>query len=278
MKSNEVDLHIHSIYSDGALLPEKILEIALNKGLKCISIADHNVLEGSKELIEIAKDKNIKCISGIELDTLYDERNFHILGYNFDFNSTDFQLFVKEIYNIKESINIKLIEKLQLEFPKIISLQEYLKYEYNREEGYWKVLHYLRHKGLINNLVDGKEYYTKYGTIESDKKLPTIKEECEQIHRAGGIAILAHPGKIIKNNFENEIENIINQGIDGIECYYSSHQEEIIEISLKLCKKYNLFITAGSDFHRINGSREIGKNNSMVGNLDLGTSIKSLKN
>lgn len=192
IKSNEVDLHIHSIYSDGGLKPNELLEIALVKGLRCIAIADHNTIDGAKELIEIVKDKKLTVISGVELDTVYDDNNYHILGYDF---------------------------------------------------------------------------YKKHGLIEMNKKFPSIKETCEKIHKAGGIAVLAHPRKTIKINFKTELEKIIKSKIDGIECYYPSHSEEIVGICLNMCEQHNLFITAGSDFHRKSGSREIGKNNIMIGNI-----------
>jgi len=272
MKSNEVDMHIHSYYSDGALMPKEILEEALKKKLKLISIADHNVLKGTEELINLQSQyPNIKLVPGVEIDTLDNETNYHILAYNFDLSNKSLLKFVNNIFEIKESINIKLIEMLEKKYPDKISLKEYLNYDYNKEEGYWKALHYLYYKGLTESLSDGKKLYKEYGPIEPKSPLPTIKETCKVIHEAGGIAILAHPGKVLKkynlSDFQKEVERIIKQGINGIECYYPTHSEEVINKCVELCQKYNLRITAGSDFHRRLGSREIGNNSTNMGIL-----------
>ena len=274
MKSNEVDLHIHSYYSDGVLTPKEILEEALKKRLKVISIADHNILKGTQELINIQSQyQEIQIIPGVEIDVLEGEINYHILAYGFDIQNTGFSKFISYVFDIKESININLIRILEKKYPNIVSLQEYLNYDYNRSEGYWKALHYFRYKGLIENLKDGKNFYTEYGPFDTEGMLPSIQETCRQIHESGGVAILAHPGKVLKSytleEFEIEVRIIIGKGIDGIECYYPSHSEEIVNKCIEICNSENLQITAGSDFHRNNGKRIIGCNNSKLGIINF---------
>lgn len=81
MNSNEIDLHIHSYFSDGTMSPREILMEATQKMLKLISIMDHNVLEGCKELVQIVNGKIPEIISGVEIDTLDNGINYHALGY-----------------------------------------------------------------------------------------------------------------------------------------------------------------------------------------------------
>lgn len=277
MKSNEVDLHIHSCYSDGTLTPQEILQEAVKKRLKMISVADHNVLDGSRKLINLAKEVNdIEVIPGVEIDTLDDGINYHVLAYGFNLNDEVFSKFVQDTYNILESINVKLIKVLEKEFSQI-SLEDYFNYTYDRTNGYWKALHYFKDKGLTNNVQEGKRLYAKYGPFYTTTPFPSIQETCKRIKAAGGISILAHPGRVLKDynleEFEKEVQRVIEQGIDGIECYYPLHSKEIIELCRNLCEEHSLQITAGADCHGKTGNTIIGENN----NLEVGEIRISMK-
>lgn len=84
-------------------------------------------------------------------------------------------------------------------------------------------------------------------------KFPEMKEVCDIIHNAGGKAILAHPGKVIRTEksieFKNILKGLINKGIDGIECYYPSHTKEIADMCQEVCRQHDLIKTTGSDCH-----------------------------
>lgn len=100
MNSQEIDLHIHSYYSDGTMSPEEILEEALKKKLKMAAITDHNVLEGSKELLSISsRNKDIKCIPAVGIDTIDNDVNYHILAYDFDIENYEFNQLVNKANN-----------------------------------------------------------------------------------------------------------------------------------------------------------------------------------
>lgn len=108
-----------------------------------------------------------------------------------------------------------------------------------------EALHYFRDKGLITQLKDGKKIFGQYGPFYIVASFPKIQEACKEIHDAGEIAILAHPGRVLKNldltEFERAVRRVTTQCIDGIESYYPTHSKEIIDI----CNEFNLQITAG---------------------------------
>ena len=271
MNSKEIDLHIHSYYSDGTMSPKEILEEALNKKLKMVAIADHNVLEGSKELLSMEVINNIKCIPAVEIDTIDNDINYHILAYNFDIENYEFDQFVNKANNELDNISTRLIEKMEKDYYEI-SLKEYFEYSYPKEKGGWKALHYLREKGLTKELFEGYKFYGLYGPLYTTAKFPNIEETCKHIHNAGGTAIVAHPGRVLKNlnieEFEQEMRRIIALGLDGIECYYPTHSKEIIEKCKELCNEYKLFSTAGSDCHGEFEDTIIGENNVENGNIN----------
>lgn len=247
-----VDFHIHSYYSDGTMSPKEILEEAARKKISRLAITDHNVLEGAKELGILCEQREIEYISGVELDVNEQGVNYHILGYDVDLENELFKMRVKENRAKLEEVNIKLIEKMAHDY-KEVSLEEYNAFNYKRELGGWKTLHYLIHKGLAENVEDAFYYYQKYNHNYTCVDFPNVETVCQWIHEAGGKAVLAHPGRVIKTKdmevFKKTILSMLPMGIEGIECYYPTHSKEIEKICLEICKEHNLIITSGSDCH-----------------------------
>lgn len=275
MKMNHkiADLHIHSLFSDGTMSPEEIIAKAVEKGLGLIAISDHNVLEGSREIQKLNDKKELLLISGVELDALDRGKNLHILGYGMDLNNERFREFTKKNRLLFESLDERLIVRMQREYNNI-SLEEYLNYNYDRKNGGWKALHYFVEKGITSSLTAGSAFYSKYELSFDCIEFPSVSMVCNHIHSAGGKAILAHPGRVInvteRIDFKREITRLIYLGIDGIECYYPTHSHEVTEDCLSICKELGLLITAGSDCHGNFGKTEIGEMEIPISWLNLG--------
>lgn len=270
------DLHIHSYYSDGTMSPTEILETACKKNVGLISITDHDTIEGSKKLMEISKNYNIKCISGVEIDALENGINYHILAYGFNLEDKSFIEFIKQNRVLLEEVNIKLIHKMQRDYDSI-TISDYLNFNYDKRMGGWKALHYFFEKGITNSLFEGLMIYSKYEHSYNCVQFPSIKQVCDIIHHAGGKAVLAHPGKGIKStnlsDFKLKVLDIVDIGVDGIECYYPSHTTDITNICVGICKSRDLLITCGSDCHGKFENTEIGELNIALENLILDTII-----
>lgn len=276
----KADLHIHSFHSDGTMSPEEILNRAIKNNLELIAITDHDVLEGSKTLIDLAKNQKINCISGAELDAVSFDINFHILAYGVDFDNEEFCNFVEKNRKLLEYVDVLLIKKMENNYDNI-SLEDYNNYSYDRTKGGWKTLHYFVEKGISNNLFECFSIYSKYNHSYTCVDFPSVDEVCRQIHGAGGKAVLAHPGKVIKKQdlkeFGEELYKLIACGIDGIECYYPSHSEEITTLCLDICNENNLLITCGSDCHGEFQETKIGQINIGINQLSLGGLINKFK-
>ena len=85
-----VDLHIHTTCSDGLDTPEEIVDTAIENGLKAIAITDHDSVEAIDRAIRHAADRGIIVVPGIELSTIMDTKEYHMLGYFIDYKSNDF--------------------------------------------------------------------------------------------------------------------------------------------------------------------------------------------
>jgi predicted metal-dependent phosphoesterase TrpH len=268
-----VDLHIHSFYSDGTMSPQEILQEAIKNKVDVIAITDHNVIEGSRKLLELCKNTSVHCISGVELDAIQNDVNYHILGYGVNLQD---KLFVERVVNnsqLLEEVNITLIKKMQIDYNEVI-LEEYISFDYERELGGWKALHYFVYKGLVHNLIDGFYFYKKYDHSYTCVDFPNVKTLCSWIHEAGGIAVLAHPGKVIKttdiDGFKKSILQLIECGIDGIECYYPTHTKEVTSLCLSICDQNRLIITSGSDCHGTFQETYIGQLCTNIEEVNLG--------
>lgn len=258
-----VDLHIHSYYSDGTMSPKEIAADAKRRGVGIAAVCDHNMLEGSREFGVLCKDMGLGFIPGVEIDSLDGGVVLHhILGLGVDLYYPPFVSFIKRNRVMLDDISVKLIGKMSAALPDI-SFSDYESFSYDRRLGGWKCLHYLVYKGLAESLQGGLEYYKEYGCPFSVVDFPSIQEVCAQVRSAGGLAVLAHPGETIKRfdkeAFESELERLISLELDGVECYYPTHSEEVTQLCLKLCRKKDLIVTSGSDCHGSFGHTHIGE-------------------
>ena len=105
------DLHIHSIYSDGAHTPEEIINFAIKNNVKCISITDHDSI-GSQYVVDKYKEK-IDIISGIELSAEYNDMEIHILGYYIDVTNENLIENVKILNNQRIRRVERILENLK---------------------------------------------------------------------------------------------------------------------------------------------------------------------
>ncbi|MBF0988128.1 MAG: PHP domain-containing protein [Clostridiales bacterium] len=275
----QIDLHMHTNKSDGALTPKQIIDEAVKANLQAISITDHDTIDAyTDETIKYAKEQGIKLIVGVEISTKSDRCGIHVLGYNFDLNNEEFKQKLDKIRNARHDYLKAVAKKL-----------EALNYKINVEEldKIKSVTKAHISKDIIENEKNKEELLKQFGHIPNKGEfIETIMNEncpayvqkvtvtpetaAEMIRKAGGKVVLAHP--VAYANEDNmtveEVQQLINKmKPDGLEAYYiytNRNNEYINEIDkwLKLAKDNNLFATIGSDFHMKDGHHaEIGMNN-----------------
>ncbi len=259
-----VDLHNHSNYSDGTMSPQEILRAAKKAHVSILAITDHDVLDGSRELLKLSEKDNIHVISGVEINALEGKDNIHVLGYGVDLENKVFCERLEENRRKLDEISIIMIGKMEAAGCSV-SIEEFNKQSYNQELGGWKALYYLMDKGITRSLTEGFALYEKYECGYDIVDFPSVREVVRWIHQAGGIAILAHPGvSLLKEDmtlpqFGIKLEEYLSFGIDGVECYYPKHSNDITNICLDICRKHGLSITSGSDCHGTFQKSRIGE-------------------
>lgn len=246
-----VDLHIHTYFSDGTFSPEQVAYEAHKKGLKVISVTDHNNIQAYDRLKKACDEYGIIAVRGVEIDCKYKDKVIHILAYDFDDNKELFDL-IDESREYLLHTSVDLVDKMSKDYD-CISNEDYEKYEYDRTKGAWKGVHYLLDKGISNTLLGGLKYYKEYGCDYIEYDFASVEKVCSTIKKANGCAVLAHPSNyfndLSKEELINELTDLKSRGIDGIECYYPSNGEELTYICVEFCKKNDMIITAGSDGH-----------------------------
>ena len=245
----KADLHIHSEYSDGNLSVESLIELLKKNEIRTFSITDHDSIQGTTEAIEIAKNKGLTAIPGIEFSAEFKNREVHILGYRFDFKSGMLEEYLKDI-------KISRLKRFNEMLYKLNKIGCKLTYEYvkdifpgNITLGRPHLAKALIKKGYVASLEDAFLKYLGDNKIaDVKKKNPNAMEVIELIKELGGKAFLAHPGK---HFLWNDIDDLLDSEIDGIEIIHPTHTKTKSDFLRKFADEKNLLICGGSDFHGI---------------------------
>lgn len=265
----KVDLHIHTCASDGTCdVYELKDEIKKNK-IEIFSITDHDSIDNIENMKKIiVPGDNMIFIPGVELSTIFEGREYHLTLYNYEMTEELLKL-IKENNENKINTNQKFIENYI--FPKYnnVTGEEYEKYEYDRKRGGWKSVNFLIDKGIHSDVVSHLKDFEKSG-LKAKMKSP--EEVIEISKRSGGKIFLAHPSYHYRNGYmpEEELKYWLSLGIDGIECF-SPYNENKTEDYINFCKKNNLMISGGSDYHgAFIQSRSLGKPDVDLDDLNIG--------
>lgn len=240
-----IDLHIHSRYSDGELNVLKIIKLCVEKDVSVISITDHDEVIGIREAIEIGAKSDVKVIPGVEITTTW-KVPLHILAYDFDYKSKDLLELCKNAKLNRLMEFSSIIGKIKKEGISI-DLKYLMEKKITSTNGLSK---YLYEQGIGESVQDVKKrFFTPNGVAFVSRKGPSLESVVSLVHQNGGKAILAHPGRmrVSKSEFWDYIDEIKRMGIDGIEVY-SAHNKNCNELK-EYCVVNNLLYTGGSDFH-----------------------------
>jgi 3',5'-nucleoside bisphosphate phosphatase len=249
--SFKIDLHCHSKCSDGSLTAKELLFLAKQINLQGLSITDHDTMDAyNEDLMLLAKQLDLILIAGIEITSCLFNESIHILGYNFDLSSTDLQKFLSEIQKKKQERNRAILEKLK-ERKIFISEEElyscFIKDINKTTIGRPHIALLMKKKGYISSIQEAfDKYFGDKGPCFVMGERPSSQEVIDEIHKAKGKAIIAHPSQI-KN--AKILREVLLLSFDGIEAYYSKLllDQEMKWINIAKDKKW--LITGGSDFH-----------------------------
>ena len=246
MTEEYADLHLHTTFSDGFLSPEVVLKNAFIHHLKAISITDHETVEGVAIAVSEAKQYGIEVIPGIELSASTGDGEIHLLGYFIDCQDVALQKTLIELKKKRKDRLKKIVNNLSAQDVHI-DFDALLKFAGPGTIGRLHLAHFLCRNKVVSHIY---EAFDKY--IGSDKPAYekvdalTPQEAIKLILSAGGIPVLAHPES---EPLDDLIRSLISIGLKGLEVYHSKFDKKDSQYLLAIAKKYDLFVTGGSDCH-----------------------------
>lgn len=281
-----IDLHMHSFYSDdGQYSVEELIKKCHDKGLKIISLSDHNSTQGVQYALKEAQKYNIHLIPAIEIDCTYNGINLHVLGYGINYKHDDFKDIENHIIEQELQCSLKKIELTnQLGFDiQQSQLDKLSKNGVYIGEMFGEVLlndpRYINHPLLLpyrQGQIRGDnpyvnfywDYYAQGKPCDTPIQLPSLKDIISLIKKHGGIPVIAHPGNQLKEQL-HILDEMIHEGIEGIEVFSNYHNQELNEYFYNKAMQYNLLITCGSDYHgKTKPSIHLGENGCTI-NQDI---------
>ena len=252
------DLHCHTKLSDGSVGIEDIILIAHKSGIDTIAITDHDCIAGTVRGQVIGKRYGITVLPAVELSAFDDNagKKVHIISYLAD-SPDRLEAICKKTSVARKRAGQIMMLKTAARFP---VTSEFIISHASGSTNLYKqhIMHSLMDAGYTDELF-GDLYKALFSTdsesnILAPTKHPDVKTVIDEIHGAGGIAILAHPGKY--NNFE-EIEDYLGLGLDGVEVWSPYNDDELTQNLIDFCTKKKILMTGGSDFHGSYGEKTV---------------------
>ena len=243
-----IDLHMHTVCSDGAKTPSELLDIVRSKKISAFSVTDHDTIEGYLKVKELLAEDDPILISGVELSVSLEDGDIHLLAYLFDSGNSELQTVLNDFQITRRERGKKMVKKLN-ELGLDISYSDVEKVSSGSVVGRPHIAQVLYSASLTSYYEEAfHKYISDNGPAYVAKENFTPKDAIDLVHNAGGIVVLAHPGI---NNKEIYLEELASLGLDGIEAYHPSHKMSDIDRYKHLADRYRLLVTGGSDFHGV---------------------------
>jgi predicted metal-dependent phosphoesterase TrpH len=240
-----INLHLHTNVSDGSFSPVQLVSRARQMGLDLISITDHDTCDAYYLLPDELGD--LRIIPGMEISSQLEGHDVHILALGYDLQNAELKE-LTEMYLIgRRERAIVMIDKLS-DLGIDISLEEVVAVAGSRELIVRPhIAHVLVSRGYCSTKNEAfDKYIGNFKPAFAPKPEVSVTSAIDVIHAAGGFAVIAHPGKLAKPEF---LDQIIAMGVDGLEVWHPDHYHFEVEEFTSKAREHGLYMTAGSDFH-----------------------------
>ncbi len=266
MMASPIDLHIHSSKSsDGDFSPLHIVQLAKEKKMEAISIADHDTVAAYPEALNFGKEAGVEIIPSMELTTLFEEREFHLLLPFVDWKSKIVSNLVSQVAKrrVKEArgrverlkelgfdITWKEVQKESSPFPPLgVTIAQILLRKSEKEKDS-RLKEYREEKNLpLAPYLFYKDYFMDGKPASVPRHNLNILDVLEIIAQTGAVPVLAHPGAYFQRVKKKDLVLLKERGLQGLEIYTSYHSSEQSDYYKRIARDLDLVPTAGSDFH-----------------------------
>jgi predicted metal-dependent phosphoesterase TrpH len=240
---------MHTTASDGRLSPVELVARAAAAGLTTISVTDHDTVAAIDEVAAAAAPKGIRVIAGIEITSIDQGRDVHMLGYLFDKSSVKLAELLVEQRALRVSRVREIVDRLAA-LNMFVDAESVIAAAASRpgaSVGRPQLARALVQAGHVDSVQQAFDLWLATGRpafVPRSGPSPAIV--IETIHEAGGVASFAHPGVTKRDDL---IAPLIDRGLDAIEVYHSDHTAEDVAEYRNMAIRFNALISGGSDFH-----------------------------
>jgi predicted metal-dependent phosphoesterase TrpH len=244
-----VDLHLHTTASDGWLTPSALVERAAAAGVHVMAITDHDTTAAIVEGRAAAGRLGIDVVAGIEVTAVEDGRDVHVLGYFIDPGDAEFNAFLttqrtRRIARVQAIAARLATLGVPVDVAPLVAMAEA---QSGKSIGRPQIARAMIDAGHARDIADAFDRYLAIGQPGFvPREGPSIGVVIDALHRAGGIASLAHPGK---TQIDERIPALRQAGLDAIEAFHSDHDDAARARYAALAAELGCLVTGGSDFH-----------------------------
>ena len=252
MPTARIDLHTHTTYSDGTFTPGELIALAVERGLSAIAVSDHDSTEGLTEAFAAAEGTALEVVPGTEFSTVYDGQGCHMLSYWMDLEDQEFQAELRRLRDDRHDRARRMVERLrELGYP--ISFERVQEIAQERNIVRPHVAQALVEAGVIDRIEEAftPELIGSGGRAYVEKHALDPVDAVRLIKRAGGLAVVAHPG-LHREGLgvpDDVIEEMASAGLDGIECAHPDHPPGAEARYRAMARRFGIPATGSSDCH-----------------------------
>ena len=253
-----VDLHSHTHFSDGALAPEALMALAVERGLGTLAITDHDSVEAiprARAWLGRPGAARLELVPGVEISSAIGDLDLHVLGYFVDVEHGSMHDRLSRFRSERLQRAREILTRLAT-LGVMIDLDDVVALSGPGVVGRPHVARVLIRSGHADNMDDAfRRYLGPQGGAFVPRPAFRPEQAIEIIHAAGGVSVLAHPGASLALDV---VERLVAAGLRGIEVWHPQHGSATVRRYRELARRLRLLETGGSDFHEPGRGVELG--------------------
>jgi predicted metal-dependent phosphoesterase TrpH len=244
-----VDLHMHSPLSDGQWTPATLPPAAHALALRVIALTDHDEILGVPAMAQAAAAYGIACIPAVEVSTRFQGIGFHLLLYGIDLQHPALQAKFTQVRTMYDVMIASAMHELA-RLGKPLDPQRDPRLAAPTGRKVYHLVDALTVQGFAPNYREAYELCKQAGA--SYIWQPPMAEMLALAHEAGGVGVIAHPGRAeagFTATTRDHLDAMVAIGLDGVEAYHSFHRPADVTFLLQYAAEKGLLVGCGSDSH-----------------------------
>jgi predicted metal-dependent phosphoesterase TrpH len=249
-----IDLHCHTLHSDGTDTSVRLALLADEAGLSALCLTDHDTLGGIPDFLAMQPRVKARLLVGTELSCRFLGQSLHVLGLLVDPGDVRFQSRLMDLRGRRDDRNRRMAVRLtELGFP--VTLEDV---QAEAETPLLSRVHFARALAAKGHVRRPQEAFERLigddcpGFVPREELSPS--EAARWIREAGGVPVVAHPGRFAGGSFrwDEAMRDLQREGIEGLEGYYGEYRAAEQRYFVELGKRLDMIVTGGSDYHGAN--------------------------